>query len=160
MAVHTSLKSLFTDIADVLRAKLGMEGLIVADTFPSVVAMLPPRLIMNDEDVVPTGTYATEVYYNAEYGVKVGYCPNGEILVSMKSGTTTAYENIFFALASAPAGVTITTDNSNYDTGDLAGNLYVCVLAGVAVPVEMSIAMNTINATDDFVQCDITLTAV
>lgn len=160
MAVHTSLKSLFTAIADVIRAKTGMEGLIVADNFPNFVEMLPPRLITNDESVVPTGTYATSVYYNLDYGVKVGYCPNGEILISMQGGTSTAYENVFFALASAPDGVTITTDNSNYDTGDLAGNLYVCVLTGVTVPVEMSIAMNTINATDDFVQCDITLTAV
>ena len=38
---HTTLTSLFSDIADAIRAKTGDSGTIVADNFPTAIANIP-----------------------------------------------------------------------------------------------------------------------
>lgn len=116
------------------------------------------RLITNDESVTPTGRYASATYYDISYGVKVGYCPNGDILISMRGGTSSTYENLYFTLASAPNGVTISaTDGSTYDTANGAGGLYVCCISGLTTSTTLSIDMSSRNASYDYVRCDITL---
>ena len=116
------------------------------------------RLITNDESVTPTGTYASATYYNIPYGVKVGYCPNGDILISMMGGTSSSYENLYFTLASAPAGVTISaTDGGTYGTANGTGGLYVCCISGLTTSATLSIEMKSRNASYDYVRCAITL---
>ena len=44
MANHTSLASLFTDIANAIRAKLGSNASIVADNFPAAIQSIAPTL--------------------------------------------------------------------------------------------------------------------
>ena len=116
------------------------------------------RLVTNDESIIPSGLYATSDYYNTTYGVKIGYCPNGDILLSMKSGTTTAYENLNFTLASAPYGVTITSSSASWDTANPAGQLYVCVLSGITSKVKIAVAMSERNSTYDYTTCAVTVT--
>lgn len=57
---HTTLTSLFSDIADAIRAKTGGTGTIVADDFPDVINELnmcyiggetPPSDLGNDGDI-------------------------------------------------------------------------------------------------------------
>jgi hypothetical protein len=100
--------------------------------------------VMNDKEIVPTGQYATAEFYDLEFGVKVGYCHNGDILLAMKSGTGKDYENLVFSLAEgAPEGVTITAPTeADWDTGNPAGILYVCVLHGIAQNVEFGVDMS------------------
>lgn len=117
-------------------------------------------LISNGGNVVPTGSYASSTYYNTDFGVLVSYSTDGKVIVTMKGGTSTAYENINFALGTAPGGVEIVTNSTSYDTADPAGNIYSCVLTGIESPVEMSIAMDGVNSTYDYVTCTITLTEV
>ena len=38
---HSTLTSLFSDIADAIRAKDGSSGTIVADNFPTAIANIP-----------------------------------------------------------------------------------------------------------------------
>lgn len=117
------------------------------------------RFVTNDTSIVPTGRYATATYYNQTYGVKVGYCPDGSILLSMQGGTSTSYENIYFTLASAPAGVAIQTNNNTYDTSGDAGNLFVCWLTGITGKVEISVNMDSYNGTYDYVECAVTISS-
>lgn len=119
-----------------------------------------PRFVTNDTSIVPTGKYASDTYYNLDYGVKVGYCPDGSVLLSMQGGNTANYENIYFSLASAPEGVAIQTNNNTYDTGGDKGNLFVCWLTGITGKVEISVVMDEYNGTYDYVECAVTITAV
>lgn len=116
--------------------------------------------ITNDTAITPTGTYATATYYDVDYGVRVGYCSNGDILISMKGGTTTSYEFLQFTLASAPSYVTLTAFDmgSHSSTAGKPGVIYACVLSGIQWPMRMSIDMSTYNATYDYTTCAITLT--
>jgi len=119
------------------------------------------RLITNDNNITPTGTYATSTYYNTSYGVKIGYMADGDIIVSMRAGTTTSYEYLYFNLVSAPSGVTITevhNTSSSYATA-AAGLIYACVISGLTVKAQMSIDMSTYNGTGDYTRVDITITA-
>ena len=119
------------------------------------------RLIVNDDSIVPTGTYANATYYNVEYGVKVGYCANGDIIVSMKGGTTTAYENIVFELYPEIDGVTLlTTTPSSYGTANGAGGLYCCVIQGLTVKCTMDVTYYSRDGDDDYTKFRIALTPV
>ncbi len=116
------------------------------------------RLVVNDENVLITGTYATSTYYNTAWGCKVGYLPNGNIMLSMMSGTSTSYEYLQFDIASSSAvNFTLATHDvaSGGQTGGNTEMIYACVLEGITEPVEISIIMDTRNATYDYVQCDI-----
>lgn len=119
-------------------------------------------LITNADNVTLTGDVATNAsYVNQTYGVKVGYMNNGDIIVSMQGGTSGNWEYLDFSLASAPAGVTITT--SNMATTNITGKvsvIYACVLSGLTVPCEMSIAVAAGASANDNVPCKITLTQV
>lgn len=57
---HETLTSLFSDIADAIRAKTGDSGTIVADNFPTAIANIPSG---GSSDVIKiTGT----TYYDSE----------------------------------------------------------------------------------------------
>lgn len=118
--------------------------------------------IVNRATVVPTGTYANSTYYNTSFGVKIGYMETGDILLAMKGGTNADYEYLYFNLKSAPTGVTL-TEVHNTATGTvtaLPGLICACVISGAKTDMNMELAMNTINASYDYTQIDITLTAV
>lgn len=108
--------------------------------------------------ITPTGSYASSTYYDVEYGVRVGYCENGEVMISMKGGTSTAYENINFELGTAPEGVTILKNSTSYDTSDPAGNLFVCVLSGIIGHATIDIDMSALNSSYDYVTATVNIT--
>ena len=60
MAVHSSLKELFTGIADAIREKSGGTGEIVADNFPEEIKKLETH---DGEDAIVTRTYG-DFYVN------------------------------------------------------------------------------------------------
>ena len=141
------LKASFDGVTDALEKVLG-SGVI----FPNVV---------NDSGIVPTGTYATATYYNVEFGVKVSYDRAGNVYLMMKGGTTTAYENLDFQLASAPSGVSITTSvNTGWSTSTSAGQYYCCMLSGIVGNVEISLDMSSYNASSDYTVVAITVEKV
>lgn len=117
------------------------------------------QIIANDGSIVPTGTYATEVYYNIEYGVKIGYMANGDVMISMKNGTTTAYENIYFYAASLPSGVTLDAP-STFGTGNVVDMTFVGIISGLTGSANIAIDMSTRNSSTDYVRCDLTITYV
>lgn len=105
-----------------------------------------------------SGTYATSEYIN-QSGCRMGCNENGEVFIILRAGTSTAYENIVFNLASAPAGIsllqTTTTATSSSNT---AGNHYGCCLVGVTKKINVAVALDTRNATNDYVRADLIVT--
>ena len=116
--------------------------------------------IIDNDSISPAGTYANSTYYDPDYGVKIGYCSDGNILLSMKGGTSTAYENINFELGTVPDGVTILKNSTSYGTSNPAGNLFVCVLSGISGHVTVDIIMDSVNSTHDYVTATINVTGV
>ena len=117
------------------------------------------RIVANDTSIVPTGTYANSTYYNVSFGVLISYAPNGEVVLTMKGGTTTSYENLYYILDSAPPGVTMEFVR-NTATASAAERIYSCVLKNIQTLVNIEIAMNSRNSSSDYTQCDITITEV
>lgn len=163
--LKTRLRTLLNSKGQVAQENAGYDALIplVGNLKPANYvspATWVERLIANDDSVVPSGTYATSTYYNVDYGVKVGYCSNGDILISMKGGTSTAYENLYFTLATAPDGVSIVASSSSWGSSNPAGQLHVCVISGLTAKCNLAISMSSINSSYDYVACNITLTEV
>lgn len=131
------------------------------DGYKQVVVNVPNKgilpLIANDGSIVPTGTYATATYYNLEYGVKIGYMANGDVMISMKNGTSTAYENLYFHAASLPSGVTLDAP-STFGSGNVVGMTFVGIISGLTGLANIAINMSTRNSTSDYVRCDLTIT--
>ena len=120
------------------------------------------RIINNDTSITPSGTYATSTYYNTSYGVKIGYMPSGDVLLSMRGGTSTSYEYLNFVLGTVPSGVTLTwalDTSANYATGK-PGVQYACVLSGITQKSNISLTMSSRDGTYDYVTVTINVTVV
>lgn len=162
-----AINELFTSASEgksAIAAALTGKGVETASTatFAAMAAAIDGmigRMVKNDGEIVPTGTYATSVYYNVEFGVLVSYAANGDVVLTMKGGTTTAYEDLNFVIASAPDGVTMDFV-LNTGTSSTAAKLYSCVLHGITKPVNISIVMDAYNASYDWTQCSLTITEV
>ena len=133
------------------------------DGYKQVTVNVPNKgietLIANDGSITPTGTYATAGYYNLEYGVKIGYMANGDVMISMKNGTSTAYENLYFYAASLPTGVTLDAP-STFSSSNVVGMTFVGIISGLTGPANIAIDMSTRNSSTDYVRCDLTITYV
>lgn len=133
------------------------------DGYKQVVVNVPNKgilpLIANDGSIVPTGTYATATYYNIAYGVKIGYMANGDVMISMKNGTSTAYENLYFHAASLPSGVTLDAP-STFGSGNVVGMTFVGIISGLTSSANIAINMSTRSSSQDYVRCDLTITYV
>lgn len=57
---HSTLTSLFSDIADAIRAKTGDLGTIVADNFPTAIAAIPTGGSSNVKKITGTTYYDSE----------------------------------------------------------------------------------------------------
>lgn len=62
MANHTSLASLFSDIADAIRAKTGGSSNIIADNFPTAISQIPTggSASLGTKNITANGTYDAE----------------------------------------------------------------------------------------------------
>ena len=122
MGKYTTLKALFTAIANSLRSKTGSTGTIVADDFPSVIDSL------STGGITPTGTKTINTngshdvtnYATAQVAVPVGVTPSGNKTIT-ENGTydVASYAN---AIVNVPTGmnakVFATTVASNVTSGN------------------------------------------
>lgn len=118
--------------------------------------------VTNGESITPTGTYATSTYYDTTFGVKIGYTAGGDVLLLMQGGTTTGYETLQFVLdPSSMSGVTITRRDMSADSsvGNKTAMIYGCVLSGITRNCTISVTMSSYNASYDYTQCTIKVTA-
>lgn len=105
-----------------------------------------------------TGTYANATYVNLTFGVKIGYMENGDILLAMQGGTSTAYEKVYLYPGTLPSGVTMTYTTVSSGTSAPTAMIYACVLSGVSGKCSITVDASTINASYDYVQCNVSLT--
>jgi len=119
--------------------------------------------VLNASNIVPTGSYATSTYYDLKFGVKIAYGAEGDIYIIMKGGTTTAYEYLHFIADVVPEGVTIETSNvttsSSYVTG-WPGFIQVGIIHGVTGKINISLVMDSYDATYDYTNVKVTVTPV
>lgn len=118
------------------------------------------QLIKNDTSITPTGTYATSVYYDTSYGVKVGYMSNGDVMVSMENGTSSSYQTLRFTEDSLPNGVTLYAPES---VGVRFGSTvhktaYCCIISGLTALATLRINMEA--RSNSYTTCAITISYV
>ena len=79
MATHTSLRSLFTAIANAIRAKTGGNADIVADDFPTAIAAI-------STGITPSGTKQISITSNGTTTEDVTNYASAEITVAVSGG--------------------------------------------------------------------------
>lgn len=135
-----------------------------ADTMSQILnsGVIVPS-VTNESGLAPTGTYATAVYYDLDFGVKCAYDRLGNIYLIMKGGTTVDYEYFRFVAGTVPAGVTIETTvlNSTSYVAMMPGNLQVGIIHGVTGQVTVTLTMNTAgNSSYDYIDVTVNITPV
>lgn len=130
---HSTLTSLFSDIADSIRAKTGSQETIVADTFPDAIDAIPTG-------ITPTGTI--NISSNGDFDV-TNYA---SAAVDVQISADIATESSCIVLPSTGNGVTLqtlsVTQNGTYSAP-----------SGVAYDeVDVSVSGGGTAALDDFVQ--------
>ena len=108
-----------------------------------------------------SGTYATSTYYTAAGCSLAVDKDTGMAFITIQGGTSSTYENIYFAATSLPSGVTMLTqpDYTNYGTGGDTKCYYTAVLTGVTGKINVAVDMSSRSGTSyDAVQCALTVT--
>lgn len=153
------LKDTAADIMDDLTVTLQEQfNGFINDLYGSIIV---PNVV-NAGHITPTGSYANATYYDTTFGVKVAYGSNGDIFLIMKGGTNTNYEYLKFVADSVPEGVTVETTvptSSSYVTA-MPGLMQVGIIHGVTGKVNLSIVMDSVDATYDFTNVKVTVTPV
>ena len=104
-----------------------------------------------------TGTYASATYFT-ELGCRMGCNSSGEVFLIVQGGTGSAYENVIFALTSAPGEITMAQTPLYTNASNATGVHYGCVLTGVTQKINIAINFDTINSSYDYVRANLTVT--
>lgn len=107
-----------------------------------------------------SGTYASSTYYTASGCYIASNLNTNTIIIVVKGGTTLSYENIIFNAISLPPGVSLITSVSTSWGASVvgAGQYYCAILTGVTKKMNVAGNFSAVNATYDYVQCDLTVT--
>lgn len=113
---HTTLTSLFTDIADAIREKKGTTGAIVADNFPSEIAGI------STESEVSLTTAQVNTYVSDK--VKSCSIPSGVSTADVKYIVVTITanpdnSNWYSAVFSGSGGTAIKIDNNSFSSSSV-----------------------------------------
>lgn len=106
-----------------------------------------------------SGTYASSTYYTSGSSFLSVDKDTGRAFVTIRSGTSTSYENIVFSAASLPSGVSLLAPPAaNHGTSGTAQSYFTCCLSGITGKINVAVALNTRNRTYDYVQAALTVT--
>lgn len=84
--IHSTLASLFTDIANAIRAKTGQSGTIVADNFPSAISEISTGTDTSDATAAAADMLSGKTAYGAD-GKITGSMPNrGAVSQALNAG--------------------------------------------------------------------------
>lgn len=111
-----------------------------------------------------SGSYASSTYYT-EAGCSLAVDENkGMAFVTIQSGTSSSYENIYFTAVSLPDGVTMLTPpggttGAGFGTGGATQSYFTAVLTGITGKINVAVNLSTLASTSyDAVRCDLTVT--
>lgn len=106
---------------------------------------------------VINGTYANSTYYT-EGGSGYAVLPNGDVVIFIQGGTSASYEHVYFnanSLEGATAGVGFGVNV--WDTSDPTQVVYACTLTGVSAGRAITVALDNVNSSYDYVRANITV---
>lgn len=87
--VHSTLSSLFTDIANAIRAKTGSQSQIVADNFPSEIANIPTGVDTSDATATDGDILSGKTAYLADGTKHTGSMTDrGSVDITLDTSTT------------------------------------------------------------------------
>lgn len=104
-----------------------------------------------------SGTYATSTYFT-QAGCYMASTANGQVIVVIQSGTSASYENVLFTIASQPASIGILTNTATPYASNATQQYFCCILTNVTQKINVAVDFNTINATYDYVNANLTIT--
>lgn len=100
-----------------------------------------------------TGSYNSATYVTSADCKLVVDKDTGYAFVIMRSGTSTAYENIYFNPSTLPSGVTaLPVQTYGGPTSGAAQRYFVQVLTGITEPITVSVNLDQINSSYDYVR--------
>lgn len=153
----SDLTNYLTTIANALRTQKGTSSIIYAKDFATEILNISGTqgLINPVSSFSITGTYATSTYYDS---TKSGYAitPEGDIIIYIKTAST-AYEHIYYYAGSVASGITLEESISSWDTADPVA-IYACRLKGITSQISITVNLDTINSSYDYVRANLTVT--
>lgn len=152
---HTTLASLFADIADAIRGGTGSADTIVADNFPAVIT----SALENWAGTLTfSGEYATSSYYT-EAGCHLDVCRHsGRAYVTIQAAGNANAGNIYFSASSLPSGVELLDYQTKFSTSETLRKYYTCVLTGITGKINVAVDLCSYNSTYDYVEAALTVT--
>lgn len=107
--------------------------------------------------ITATGSYTSSTY---QQGYWAAITSGNQLMITVKGGTSTAYESIYFTNASLPSGVTLLGQSYYSYSSMTAGQMYVAIYEGVSRDVKITLNFNSTNSSSDYVQCAVTIAYV
>lgn len=100
-----------------------------------------------------SGSNVSSEYFTRD-GCSLAVDPiRGMAFITVQSGTSTSYENIWFKEGSLPDGVTfLTTQKYGGGTSGLSKQYFTAALTGITGRISVEVVLNTTNATYDYVE--------
>lgn len=113
-------------------------------------------LVKNPEvkSITATGSYTSSTY---QQGYWAAITKDGHLIITVKGGTSTAYESIYFTNASLPNWVGFLGQSYYSYSSMTAGQMYVAIYEGVSRDVKITLNFNSTNSSSDYVQCAVTI---
>lgn len=107
--------------------------------------------------IAATGSYTSATY---QQGYWAAITNGKQLIITVKGGTSTSYESIYFTNASVPSGVTLLGQSYYSYSSMTAGQMYVAVYSGITSDVNITLNFNSTNSSSDYVQCAVTIVNV
>lgn len=107
--------------------------------------------------ITATGSYTSSTY---QQGYWAAITSGNQLMITVKGGTTTAYESIYFTNASLPSGVTLEGQSYYSGTSMTSGSMYVAVYKGIKSDVNITLNFDSTSSSSDYVRCAVTIAYV
>lgn len=107
--------------------------------------------------ITTSGNYDKPIYHGA---IHAAVDADGNLLLVVYGGSSTAYENIVFRATAdtLPEGVELVQQSYNSYAESAAHKPYVAIFSGITGAVDIGLAFNAINTTNDYARCTVTIT--
>lgn len=148
----TTLKA----IADAIRGKTGSSDAMLVSSMAAAISALPTAAASPQVKSITVGGEYDSTTYHGDYWAAID--ANGNLLLVVEGGTSSAYESVLFEAKSLPNGVTLVNQSYTNGLSMTVGMAYVAIFSGVTASADVVLDFSAINGTSDTVTCDVTIT--